>query len=146
MQQPLGASQVANTLRAGTTAGPSSLKPTAATSTLQQQQENAPEASGRQAADHTGSASSKPRWSLADFDIGKPLGKGKFGNVYLARERKSQYIVALKVGVLELTACGQLGRRAVRRSCWVPGQTLHAEPWAECSAQATHTASAALTT
>lgn len=28
------------------------------------------------------------RWSLTDFDIGKPLGRGKFGNVYLARERQ----------------------------------------------------------
>eukprot|EP00983_Pelagomonas_calceolata_P050139 1141825-Pelagomonas_calceolata.AAC.1 len=37
------------------------------------------------------------RWTLADFDIGKPLGKGKFGNVYLAREKVSHYIVALKV-------------------------------------------------
>ena len=37
------------------------------------------------------------RWSLADFDIGRPLGRGKFGNVYLAREKKSKYIVALKV-------------------------------------------------
>ena len=36
-------------------------------------------------------------WQLSDFDIGKPLGKGKFGNVYLAREKKSQFIVALKV-------------------------------------------------
>ncbi|KAF9615874.1 hypothetical protein IFM89_026800 [Coptis chinensis] len=36
-------------------------------------------------------------WSLDDFEIGKPLGKGKFGRVYLAREKKSQYIVALKV-------------------------------------------------
>jgi len=36
-------------------------------------------------------------WQLTDFDIGRPLGKGKFGNVYLARERKSKYIVALKV-------------------------------------------------
>ena len=36
-------------------------------------------------------------WKLTDFDIGKPLGKGKFGNVYLAREKKSRYIVALKV-------------------------------------------------
>lgn len=25
------------------------------------------------------------RWKLEDFDIGRPLGKGKFGNVYLAR-------------------------------------------------------------
>lgn len=37
------------------------------------------------------------KWTLKDFDIGKPLGKGKFGNVYLAREKKSKYIVALKV-------------------------------------------------
>ncbi|KAF8379349.1 hypothetical protein HHK36_028783 [Tetracentron sinense] len=38
-------------------------------------------------------------WCLQDFEIGKPLGKGKFGRVYLARELKSQYkyIVALKV-------------------------------------------------
>ena len=37
------------------------------------------------------------RWTLQDFDIGRPLGKGKFGNVYLAREKSSKYIVALKV-------------------------------------------------
>lgn len=37
------------------------------------------------------------KWSLSDFDIGRPLGKGKFGNVYMAREKKSKYIVALKL-------------------------------------------------
>ncbi|KAK7865565.1 hypothetical protein R5R35_010101 [Gryllus longicercus] len=37
------------------------------------------------------------KWTLTDFDIGRPLGKGKFGNVYLAREKKSKFIVALKV-------------------------------------------------
>ncbi|CAG2120925.1 unnamed protein product, partial [Medioppia subpectinata] len=37
------------------------------------------------------------RWKLSDFEIGRPLGKGKFGNVYLAREKRSKYIVALKV-------------------------------------------------
>ncbi|CAN6466463.1 unnamed protein product [Victoria cruziana] len=36
-------------------------------------------------------------WCLQDFEIGKLLGRGKFGNVYLARERKSKYVVALKV-------------------------------------------------
>jgi hypothetical protein len=36
-------------------------------------------------------------WKLVDFEIGKPLGKGKFGNVYLAREKVSKYVVALKV-------------------------------------------------
>lgn len=37
------------------------------------------------------------QWSLKDFDVGKPLGRGKFGHVYLAKEKKSGYIVALKV-------------------------------------------------
>lgn len=31
------------------------------------------------------------------FEIGKPLGKGKFGRVYLAKHRKSGFICALKV-------------------------------------------------
>jgi len=35
--------------------------------------------------------------TLADIYIGKPLGRGKFGSVYLAREKESKYIVALKV-------------------------------------------------
>ncbi|XP_021011456.1 aurora kinase A isoform X3 [Mus caroli] len=39
----------------------------------------------------------KRQWTLEDFDIGRPLGKGKFGNVYLARERQSKFILALKV-------------------------------------------------
>lgn len=39
----------------------------------------------------------KNTWTLNDFDLGKPLGKGKFGNVYLAREKQSHYVVALKV-------------------------------------------------
>ena len=43
------------------------------------------------------SSSGKKTWKLSDFDIGKPLGKGKFGNVYLAREKQSKYVVALKV-------------------------------------------------
>ncbi|GAB5356109.1 hypothetical protein AAMO2058_000262800 [Amorphochlora amoebiformis] len=37
------------------------------------------------------------KWKLDDFEIGKPLGRGKFGNVYLARERKTKFILALKV-------------------------------------------------
>ncbi|CAL9091866.1 unnamed protein product [Musa textilis] len=37
------------------------------------------------------------RWTLNDFDIGMPLGRGKFGHVYLAREKRSNHIVALKV-------------------------------------------------
>ncbi|DAZ93461.1 TPA: LOW QUALITY PROTEIN: hypothetical protein N0F65_006520, partial [Lagenidium giganteum] len=45
----------------------------------------------------TSGTSSGKTWKLSDFDIGRPLGKGKFGNVYLAREKKSKYVVALKV-------------------------------------------------
>jgi aurora kinase len=37
------------------------------------------------------------KWTIDDFEIGKPLGRGKFGQVYLAREKKSKFIVALKV-------------------------------------------------
>jgi len=37
------------------------------------------------------------KWSLENFEIGRPLGKGKFGNVYLAREITTKFIVALKV-------------------------------------------------
>lgn len=36
-------------------------------------------------------------WCLDDFEIGKPLGRGKFGSVYLAREKSSKFLVALKV-------------------------------------------------
>ena len=43
------------------------------------------------------SATEKRCWQLSDFDIGKPLGRGKFGNVYLAREKRTNYVVALKV-------------------------------------------------
>ncbi|CAJ2657592.1 unnamed protein product [Trifolium pratense] len=39
----------------------------------------------------------KRDWSINDFEIGKPLGRGKFGRVYVAREIKSKYVIALKV-------------------------------------------------
>lgn len=34
---------------------------------------------------------------IEDFEVGRSLGKGKFGNVYLVREKRSKYILALKV-------------------------------------------------
>jgi serine/threonine protein kinase len=40
----------------------------------------------------------KPRhWTIEDFEIGRPLGQGKFGRVYLAREVRSKYIVGIKI-------------------------------------------------
>lgn len=56
----------------------------------------APEASTTMQASTTDKKEAPPRWCLADFDIGRPLGRGKFGNVYLAREKATKYIVALK--------------------------------------------------
>jgi len=44
-----------------------------------------------------GELGAKRRWTLDDFDIGRPLGRGKFGNVYLCREKRYRYIVAIKV-------------------------------------------------
>lgn len=36
------------------------------------------------------------QWCLNDFQVGKMLGQGKFGSVYLAREKQSGFVVALK--------------------------------------------------
>ncbi|KAI1957745.1 spindle assembly checkpoint kinase [Ophidiomyces ophidiicola] len=41
--------------------------------------------------------STPKQWHLGMFEIGKPLGKGKFGRVYLARERSTGFVCALKV-------------------------------------------------
>ena len=37
------------------------------------------------------------KWTVDDFEIGRPLGRGAFGRVYLARTAKDKFIVALKV-------------------------------------------------
>ncbi|KAI9246215.1 kinase-like domain-containing protein [Phascolomyces articulosus] len=37
------------------------------------------------------------QWCLDDFNIGKHLGSGRFGTVYLAQEKKSDTVVALKI-------------------------------------------------
>lgn len=39
----------------------------------------------------------KNAWVVDDFVLGKPLGKGKFGNVYMAREKQSKKTIAMKV-------------------------------------------------
>jgi serine/threonine protein kinase len=32
--------------------------------------------------------STREEWSMSDFEIGKYIGEGKFGKVYLAREKQ----------------------------------------------------------
>ncbi|KAJ1828168.1 spindle assembly checkpoint kinase, partial [Coemansia sp. RSA 2599] len=44
-----------------------------------------------------GNGNGSRHWSLSDFDIGRVLGKGKFGRAYLAREKNTGFICALKV-------------------------------------------------
>ena len=39
----------------------------------------------------------KEAWTLDHFDIGKQLGKGQLGSVFLAREKSTKSIVALKL-------------------------------------------------
>ena len=41
----------------------------------------------------------KKVWSLSDFEFGTALGRGRFGCVYVAREKTSKFIVAIKVRV-----------------------------------------------
>ena len=46
-------------------------------------------------------------WSIHDFDLGKAIGKGRFGNVYCCKDKRSGKQVALKVLFKqELEACG----------------------------------------
>lgn len=35
-------------------------------------------------------------WSLSQFEVGRPLGKGRFGRVYLVREKEHKFICVLK--------------------------------------------------
>jgi len=51
---------------------------------------------GKQSSD-TEQSKGPRKWTLEDFEIGKPLGRGKFGNVYAAKEKVSGVVVALKV-------------------------------------------------
>lgn len=40
----------------------------------------------------------RPRqWTIDDFEFGGKLGRGRFGNVYVVREKKSGFVLALKV-------------------------------------------------
>lgn len=62
--------------------------------------------------------------SLSMFEIGKPLGKGKFGRVYLARERKSGFICALKVLHKDELVQGKVEKQ-VRREIEIQSNLRH---------------------
>ena len=65
------------------------------------------------------------QWHLGMFEIGRPLGKGKFGRVYLARERTSGFICGLKVlHKNELQAGGGVEKQ-VRREIEIQSNLRH---------------------
>ncbi|KAL6868062.1 Pkinase domain-containing protein [Trichoderma novae-zelandiae] len=69
--------------------------------------------------------SAPKQFHLGMFEIGRPLGKGKFGRVYLAKERTSGFICALKVlHKSELQAGGGVEKQ-VRREIEIQSNLRH---------------------
>ena len=64
------------------------------------------------------------KWSLDDFEIGRPLGTGKFGRVYLAREKKTKFIVAIKVMYKEKILKQQI-QHQVKREIEIQSEIRH---------------------
>ncbi|KAG0417532.1 putative spindle assembly checkpoint kinase like protein [Dictyocoela roeselum] len=56
----------------------------------------------------------KKNWTIDDFEIGRPLGRGNFGRVFLAREKRNGYIVALKI-IKKSSVRDQTQARLIRR-------------------------------
>lgn len=53
-------------------------------------------------------------WTKDDFELGTPLGKGKFGRVYLARERKTHFMVAMKIMFKSELKNGRVEKQVLR--------------------------------
>lgn len=68
----------------------------------------------------------EPRlFHLGMFEIGKPLGKGKFGRVYLVKERTSGFICALKVLYKSELQQGSGVEKQVRREIEIQQNLRH---------------------
>ncbi|KAK3368194.1 kinase-like domain-containing protein [Podospora didyma] len=65
------------------------------------------------------------QFHLGMFEIGRPLGKGKFGRVYLARERSSNFICALKVLYKSELQHGTGVEKQVRREIEIQSNLRH---------------------
>ncbi|KAL7424813.1 spindle assembly checkpoint kinase [Cryptotrichosporon argae] len=63
------------------------------------------------------------QWALRDFDIGRPLGKGHFGRVYLARLKTNGFILALKC--LDRSVANEDVQRQVRREIQIMQELRH---------------------
>lgn len=68
--------------------------------------------------------SSTRKWKLSDFVLGKQLGKGKFGVVYVAYEKKTKKTVALKIldkRRMKIDRCSSLVKREIK----IQSQLVH---------------------
>lgn len=54
------------------------------------------------------------QWSPHDFELGVALGKGKFGRVYIAREKQTHFMVAMKVMFKSELQKGRVERQVLR--------------------------------
>ncbi|KAF2877506.1 serine/threonine-protein kinase-like protein [Massariosphaeria phaeospora] len=68
--------------------------------------------------------STPKQWHLGMFEIGKPLGKGKFGRVYLAKERSTGFVCGLKVLHKSELQQGKVEKQ-VRREIEIQSNLVH---------------------
>lgn len=64
--------------------------------------------------EHPGFNNVEYKWSLDDFELGKRLGRGKFGRVFMAREKRTGFIVALKTLIKKEIVKGRVERQIMR--------------------------------
>ncbi|CAK4073178.1 unnamed protein product [Aphanomyces euteiches] len=74
----------------------------------------------------TDEKSNAPRtaWTIRDFELGRLLGRGKFGQVYLAREKHTKRVLAIKVLEKEQLRLGGVGEQ-LRREVEIHSRIRH---------------------
>ncbi|KAF2872427.1 kinase-like domain-containing protein [Massariosphaeria phaeospora] len=65
-----------------------------------------------------------PTVDLHNFELGRPLGRGKFGRVFLARHKDTNYICAIKM-IKKAQCAGDEGETLVRRELEVHQNLAH---------------------
>jgi len=68
---------------------------------------------------------SKKPWKLDDFEIGQPLGTGRFGKIVLAREKRTKFVCALKILLKEQLKKANIEHQ-VRREIQIQYHLRHA--------------------
>lgn len=53
-------------------------------------------------------------WGKTDFECGVALGKGKFGRVYIAREKLTGFMVAMKIMFKSELKAGRVEKQVLR--------------------------------